>query len=73
MTKEEIIKELNVCDFKDQSVLAALDTMAQGALWMQERMINKACETYCKVCFNKTTDCKEFCNDVNIFRLAMEQ
>jgi len=24
MTKEEIIKELNVCDFKDQSVLAAL-------------------------------------------------
>lgn len=42
MTKEEIINELNVIGFKDQSVLAVIDMMADGAMWMQKRMINKA-------------------------------
>lgn len=39
----------------------------------KQKVIDKACETYCKVCYNKTTDCKEFCNDVNIFRNAMKE
>lgn len=39
---------------------------------VRKEMIDKACKTYCDVCYNRQSGCEELCNDINVFRKAME-
>jgi len=58
-------------NFTDYSPLE--EGYIQGATDQLKIDIDKACKAYCNVCYNRQTGCEKLCNDLKVFRKAMEE